>query len=196
MRRRLKRRGMSMFCPYCLGGIIFHDLGLQFCSPTVNTMMFQTDFKKFILNLDHYLSKDFVFFKSEEYSFPCAKLDDVTVHFTHYKTEEEAREAWRRRVERIDRDNMFVVCSERDGLTKDDILQLGRELKVRGLLVFTENSYPDIPYTLQITDAPVTSIQKRVSVLTGEIKAERLFDFVKWFNEANGGNYDISSYLK
>ena len=92
MRRGLKRQRISMFCPYCLGGIIFHDLGLQFCSPTVNTMMFQTDFKKFILNLDHYLSQDFVFFKSEEYSFPCAKLDDVTVHFTHYKTEEEARE--------------------------------------------------------------------------------------------------------
>ena len=92
--------------------------------------------------------------------------------------------------------NMFVMCSERDGLTKDDILQLGRELKVRGLLVFTENPYPDIPYTLQITDGPVTSMQSTVSHLTGERKCERLFDFVKWFNEANGGDYDISPYMK
>ena len=196
MRRGLKNKGMSLFCPYCMGGTLFHDLGLQFCSPTINLMMYQTDFKKFILHLDDYLKQEFVFFKHPDYAFPCAKLGDVTVHFTHYKSEQDAVETWRRRCKRIDRNNMFVMCSERDGLTKDDILQLGRELKVRGLLVFTENPYPDIPYTLQITDGPVTSMQSTVSHLTGERKCERLFDFVKWFNEANGGDYDISPYMK
>ena len=55
MRRGLKNHGMSLFCPYCMGGTLFHDLGLQFCSPTINLMMYQTDFKKFILHLDNYL---------------------------------------------------------------------------------------------------------------------------------------------
>jgi len=155
-------------------------------------MMFQTDFVKFVLNLDHYLNSQFQFFKSDEYDFPCAKLDDITIHFTHYKSETEALEAWNRRKERIDKTNMFVVCSERDGITKADIVRLGSELRVRGLLVFTENSYPDIPYALQITDGNVSSILERTSMLTGEEKFEKIFDFVEWFNHSNGGNYDIS----
>lgn len=197
MRRSLINKTPTFLCPNCIGGILFHDLGLQFRSPTVNLMMYQTDFAKFVLDLDHYLSEKLVFFNHKEYSFPCAHLDDITIHFTHYQNEEEFVRAWTERSLRIDRHNLFVFIEERDGLTRDDIASLGN-IKARGLVVFTANSYPDIPYTLQIKkyadDGEVGNILAK-SYWNDSHEYEKYFDFVKWFNEADG-SLDISAFLK
>lgn len=39
----------------CNGGIIYHDLGLKFLSPTINLFFYPQDYLKFIMNLDHYV---------------------------------------------------------------------------------------------------------------------------------------------
>lgn len=198
MRKQLKNRSISFLCPNCIGGILFHDLGLKFLSPTVNLMMFQTDFVKWVLNLDRYNTQKLNFFNHPEYSFPCAHLGDLTIHFTHYKTEMQAKEKWEERVERINKNNMFIFAEERDGLTYENILALGK-LSVKGIVVFTAHDYPDIPYALYIPkyqkEGEVGNILKK-SYVTGKHEYEKIFDFVKWFNEANGGNYDISNFVK
>ena len=199
MRREIKNTSASFLCPNCIGGHIFHDMGAQFRSPTVNTMMYQGDFVKFVRNLDHYLSQELCFFPHPEFHFPCAHLDDITIHFTHYTSVEQAVEKWTDRTARLDRDNLFVFLSERDGLTEEDIRSLG-QLPVRGLLVFTANAYPDLPYTLQIPkyekDGEVGNILA-MSFLDGLREYERYFDFVKWFNEAHGENgLDVSPYKR
>lgn len=199
MRREIKNTSASFLCPNCIGGHIFHDMGAQFRSPTVNTMMYQGDFVKFVRNLDHYLSQELCFFTHPEFHFPCAHLDDITVHFTHYTSVKQAVEKWTDRAARLDRDNLFVFLSERDGLTEEDIRSLA-QLPVRGLLVFTANAYPDLPYTLQIpkyeNDGEVGNILA-MSFLDGLREYERYFDFVKWFNEAHGENgLDVSPYKR
>lgn len=195
MRESLTNTTSTFLVPNCIGGILFHDLGLKFQSPTVNLMMYQTDFAKFVLNMDDYLSKQLSFFKHPEYSFPCAHLGDITLHFTHYHTEEEAEQKWIERSARINRDNMFVFLEERDGLTKETMLQLG-DIHARGLVIFTANDYPDIPYALQIkkylSDGEVGDILSK-SYLDDSREYEKYFDFVKWFNEANG-DFDISPF--
>lgn len=198
LRNCLTNKTPTFLCPNCIGGILFHELGLQFRSPTVNLMMYQTDFVNFVLDLDHYLAQELVFFKHSEYEFPCAHLGDLTLHFTHYHSETEAAEKWLERSGRIDRENLFVFLMERDGLTREDILRLGA-LRVRGLVVFTANAYPDIPYALQIpkyrSDQEVGNVLAK-TYWNGRHEYEQYFDFVKWFNEANGGNYDISPFAK
>lgn len=198
MRKQLHNTAPTFLCPNCIGGILFHDLGIQFQSPTVNLMMKQRDFLKFVLNLDHYLAQELVFFQHPEYTFPCAHLGDLLLHFTHYHSQAEATEKWLERSRRIDRDNLFVFLMERDGLTQKDILRLG-ELRVRGLVVFTANAYPEIPYALQIpkyaSDHEVGNVLAK-TYWNGRREYEQYFDFVKWFNEANGGNYDISAFTK
>lgn len=198
LRSALTNKTPTFLCPNCIGGILFHELGLQFRSPTVNLMMHQTEFVKFVLEQDHYLAQELVFFQHPEYAFPCAHLGDITLHFTHYHSEAEAAEKWRERARRIDRDNLFVFLMERDGLTREDILRLGA-LRVRGLVVFTANAYPEIPYALQIpkyaSDHEVGNVLAK-TYWNGRHEYERYFDFVKWFNEANGGNYDISAFAK
>lgn len=199
MREALTNTTPTFLCPNCIGGLLFHDLGIQFQSPTVNLMMLQTDFAKFILNPDDYLTQELVFFKHPEHDFPCAYLKDITVHFTHYHTEEEAAQKWKERSARIKRDNLFVFLEERDGLTREDIVQLG-SIHARGLVVFTANAYPDIPYALQIpkyaSDGEVGNILAK-SYWDDSREYEKYFDFVKWFNEAGTeSNFDISPYIK
>lgn len=198
MRKSLTNSTPSFLCPNCIGGILFHDLGLQFRSPTVNTMMTQTDFVKFACRLDHYLSLEPEFFKKPGYDCPCARLDDITVHFTHYVSAEEAVQKWNERKQRIDRDNLFLFAMERDGLTREDILQLG-QVPCRGLVVFTANDYPDIPYALQIprysAGGEVGNVLEK-SWLDESRLYEHFFDFTRWFNEADGNSFFAEAYRR
>lgn len=202
MRNRLINKEVTFLCPNCIGGILFHDLGLKFLSPTVNLMMLQDEFVDFILNLDDYLKGDFVFYKHKEYSCPCAYLKaeglkDIRIHFTHYKDEKTAIEKWNERVKRINKDNIFVFLTERDGIKEEKIKSL-KKLNVKGLVVFTANDYPDIPYALQIKkyqkDGEVGNILKK-SYFNDSREYERYFDFVKWFNESSGEDYNIRDYV-
>ena len=201
MRKRLKNGTPSFLCPNCIGGILFHDLGLRFQSPTVNLMITQKDFVKFVLNMDAYLAGEFEFFEHESYTCPCAYLtggglEKIAIHFTHYHSPEEAVNKWKERAKRIDRDNLFVFLQERDGLTKDEIQALA-SVQLKGLVVFTAHNYEDIPYALQIPEyepaGEVGNILEK-SWLNGTRKYEKHFDFVSWFNEANGVAQDVFRY--
>ena len=108
MRKRLHNTNITFLCPNCIGGILFHDLGLKFMSPTVNLMMTQPDFVKFVLNINDYLKQEFQFYNHPEYNCPCAYLGDISVHFTHYKSNEEALTKWKDRVTRIQKEK--YVC--------------------------------------------------------------------------------------
>lgn len=198
MRKRLKCSAITFLCPDCIGGLLFHDLGLKFMSPTVNLMMIQTDFFKFVMNLDYYLSCELEFYKHDLYDFPCAHLGDINLHFTHYRTCEEAEYKWEQRKRRIQKNNIYIFLEERDGLKKEQIQAL-RSLKVKGIVVFTAKEYLDIPYTVYIqkykNDGKIGNILKR-SFLTDSREYERYFDFIKWFNEANGDDYDVTPYIR
>ena len=198
MRRALKNTDMTFLVPSCMGGELFHDLGLRFRSPTINLMMYQTDFVKFVTHFDEYMAKPFEFFDHPDYNFPCARLGDVTVHFTHYHSREEAEAKWRERALRIDPENTFIYCSDRDGITEEEVRSLAG-LKVRGIVFFSAHDYKDIPYCLYIPKfakaGKVSGIQD-VHYPDCHRSYEEYFDFVKWFNEANGGDYNVAPYSR
>ena len=96
-----KNADFSIISNHCMGGIISHDLGLEFKSPTVNLKILPDDFIKFVENLEHYL-----FLPIEEkfetgISYPIGLLGDVTLYFVHYSSFEEAVKCWNRRKERV-----------------------------------------------------------------------------------------------
>lgn len=196
MRKRLANTTPTLIVPSCLGGTLFHDLGLQFRSPTINLMLFQTDFVKFVTCFDEYFSKEFEFYDDPEYDCPCAKLGDIAIHFSHYDNPHEAVSKWNSRLQRVDKSNLSIWCSERDGITREEIESLV-SVKARGICVFTAHDYSDIPYCLQIPGdeqyGMVHDIQR--VYCPSELKEyEKYFDWVKWFNEADGAPYDISPY--
>lgn len=209
LRRKNMRKGVvndspTLLCPNCMGGHIFHDLGFQFKSPTVNLSLTQTDFVKFVLNLDDYLNGEINFIHNgQKLKYPRATISydggtPIIVNFTHYDNEKVALEKWNSRAKRIDKSNMFICLSERDGITKQEILSIGN-LDVKGILVFTSSDYSDIPYCLRVPKyieaGEVGNILKS-SWIDDHREYEEFFDFVKWFNEAEGKPYDVKRFSK
>ncbi len=107
-RRRLKNRNITIIASSCNGGVIYHDLGLPFLSPFINLWIMPDDFIKLMKNLEEYLSFDLVFMDMKEKMYPVARLNDIYLYFQHYKTEEEAKSLWEKRLKRINFDNLAV----------------------------------------------------------------------------------------
>ena len=56
-RKSLNNRDFSIICNNCVGGgVISHELGQRFNSPTVNLFMNHEDYIKFLTKLTHYTS--------------------------------------------------------------------------------------------------------------------------------------------
>lgn len=122
-RARFHNPGVSILSMNCTGGILYHDLGLQFCSPTVNMFMRAEDFTRFCENLEHYLSIDEMQECTDENvigdrQYPVAYLDDLTLFLVHYKSVLEAQEKWNERKKRIDFNNLVIINTDREGMTK------------------------------------------------------------------------------
>jgi len=179
-RRRNKNTDFSILCGNCLGGLISHKLDVPFLSPTVNIMMSQSDFYKMVLNLQDYLAHDFD--ELPPRSFPVGRLKDITVNFTHFKTFQDAVNTWKRRCARINYDNLWIIATDRDGITEQDIASL-QHIKCRGLLVFTAKKY-DYPYCFQLKQfekqGQIGDILQQT--IYGKRYFELYFDYVKWLN--------------
>lgn len=122
MRARLTNRDVSVISSNCTGGIISHDLGLMFRSPTVNLFFRAEDFIRFCENLEYYMSID----RLEECTdpsvtggaeYPVAFLGDIPLFLVHYSSVSEAERKWNGRKARTDRNNLVIIATDRDGMT-------------------------------------------------------------------------------
>ena len=126
MRTRLRNENPSIIANNCNGGVISHDLGLRFLSPTVNLYIPFPDYIRFLQRLEHYLTLPRNAMKpigggSLNEACPCGILEDVRLVFVHYSSFEEARDKWFERAARVDHSNLFIMLAQRDGCTEDDI---------------------------------------------------------------------------
>lgn len=110
---KLKNHTPSIICNTCVGGQIYNDLGLQFQSPTVNTLIKKNDFFRFVNDLESYLSSELAEVFEEGCSYPIGSLqhggETVRIHFPHDTSFEEAKRKWVRRAARVDFDNIYIL---------------------------------------------------------------------------------------
>ena len=111
-RYKLKNKGISIISCNCIGGVMYHDLGLPFLSPTINLYFDPKDFLRYVKNLRYYNSLELenVTLMND---YPQGRLDDVLIHFLHYKTFDEAKICWEKRKKRICYDNIFHYCPKK-----------------------------------------------------------------------------------
>jgi len=181
LRKKLKNDQFSILCSSCIGGIIYHRLGKQFLSPTINMWIKQKEFLVFVENLDEALEQELVFIETE-YDHPVAQIETkggtVNLYFNHAKTEEEAEENWTRRKKRVNRDNVFIIMYDLGDITEEDILRLDR-IKCKNKVVLSQNKR-DIPYVVTIKPKNGTNYLDKDWV--GRRTFERKFDYVSWLN--------------
>lgn len=116
--RKLKENTPTIFAPNCWGGLTYHHLGLEFCSPLINMWETHEDYLRLLSDPEYYMSQELRF--KETYNgglcapYPIVMLGDVLIRMNHYKDFKEAAECWERRKRRIKWDNLIVMLWDED----------------------------------------------------------------------------------
>lgn len=106
----------------CIGGAMYHDLGLQFLSPTINLYFDHHCFIDYVRHLKEYSLKGKLVDSKEKEAkngapiafLICEGLPKIKIHFLHYNSFEEAKEKWETRSERINYNKIFLVIEAKD----------------------------------------------------------------------------------
>ena len=186
IKKDFKNAQFSVFSSNCVGCLMLHDIGVAFRSPFVNLYVDAKDYIKYLKDPQKYNQMEFQEIPSD-HPYPVGMLGDVTFHFVHYPSFEQAVAAFRRRVPRISYEDLFVIFSERDGCTYEDLQEFDR-LPYPNKVVFTHKPYSDIASAFYIegfeNDACLGSIIRWDKKLGRKIYDR--FDFVHWFQTMNG----------
>lgn len=188
-RRKLKNDNFTILCSNCVGGTLYHRLGKEFLSPTINLFMTNPDFAEFCLHLDWYLTQKICFIDTDK-PYPVgelrgdgAEIPTITIHFNHDSVNEEAEAKWERRKVRINRDNMYIMLYNTDGITLEQLRQL-EQVKCRNRVVLTSTPMPEIAWSYYIKPNmrykfPYAYLGKDVF---GVRHIEKKFDYVGFLN--------------
>lgn len=150
--KKLNNDDFSILCSNCIGGCIYHRLGKRFLSPTINMWFSQPEFIVFLLHLDEYLVLPLRFVETVEKT-PVAKigggledLPEITLHFNHAKSTKEAKEMWDSRKVRINKENLYIILYNLDGVTVSQLQQLDN-YPCNNKIVLTQIEMPDITWS-------------------------------------------------
>lgn len=180
--QRLTNHTMSVIASNCNGAFILHDLNEQFRSPFVNLYLEPADFVKYLQNMTAYNQMELGFISTDK-PYPVGKLADITLHFMHYHSEQEAREKWQERLKRLNLDNLFIMMTDRDGCTEQDLQNFDR-LPFENKVVFTHKPYPEICSSVYIKGFENQNQVGDLFEFSGwnGKKYYDQFDYIAWFN--------------
>lgn len=124
MRKRLINKDVTILANNCNAGFIYHDLGLQFKSPTINLFFYKDHFFTFLEHLDEYLAEEIRECEQPlhkpEIPYPVCNLGGskslpvIELHFNHYHSFQDAHDIWEKRKQRIVKDKIFAIFAFTD----------------------------------------------------------------------------------
>jgi len=102
----LKDERFVIICDNCWAGSVYQWLERPYNSPFISIGIYGDCYLKLLSNFDYYMNLPLEFITESQYdkreiTYPLALLDDVELHFTHYKTQEDAKTKWERRTARM-----------------------------------------------------------------------------------------------
>lgn len=172
---------------------MLHELGLRFNSPFVNLFIIPHDYIELISHPQYYFNQPLHFAEDPNVKYPVAYIDSVRIDFVHYKSSAEAERKWFDRIKRINWSDLFVIMTEQDGCTYEDLLCFDN-LPYDNKVVFTKQSYPDIKSSCI---APGYEDKEEVSMFMefeNRYSVHRrydFYDFVTWFNKTKPTICDV-----
>lgn len=153
---KIQKSRLSIICNNCVGGIIYHTLGLECKSPCKNLAIPNDSFLKLITNLQKYMSLELEFkrWKIDPHSqkeFPVMKLNDIEIWCNHDASVFEAKNNWDRRRKKINYENiMLIMYTEEDNIGEkflkstdyNKILFVSEKSRLKGENVFVLKLLP------------------------------------------------------
>lgn len=154
IRARMKRmwadmdgRPLSILSNNCLGGLVCHDLGLRFDTPTVNLCMPLPSFVLMMEHVDEALVAYVKEISDNSRPYPVGALQlatgNIELHFMHYQDFSSAVKTWRRRSARVDKGRLVIVAAE-NVRCDDSILSRFHSLPFRKILLTAEKRTVDL----------------------------------------------------
>lgn len=198
LRLRLKTSDITIICNNCNGGFIYHDLNLEFKSPTINMYFIHDHFFYFCENLEDYLKESLVLCENPtnqtNIDYPICNIGDgvklpkLELHFLHYKSFKEANDSWERRKKRIQFNKIFIIWTFFDK-TDESWLRRFDKIPQKNKIAFCERSFPHYKSAYYIKGYENTGlgVLSRFDGLSGHRIYDN-FDFVNWFNSSLDDN--------
>ena len=130
---KLKNANVTILSNYCLGGILYKELGLKVLSPTIDMFCAGKDYLKFLENYQVYLNIEMQEYYSEEYIdgtlgyeafLPKGSLKDVIWKFNHETYSENAIVRWNEKRKRVNFNNiaaLMIIQSDQDAYAFEEI---------------------------------------------------------------------------
>ena len=186
-RLHLKNKSFTLFSNDCWGAEVYKYFGLPFNTPFIGLMLSAPCYLKLLANPKYYLSQPLCFQEQSFYAdidklrldwkhyVPIATIGgDVEIQFLHYHSEEEAREKWARRVERINWDNIFLKFDGSKGWATPTLVQEFDQLPYPKLTLLREPQ-------MEITSAVVVP-RYTVDGMQQFERSRPYLDLVGWLN--------------
>lgn len=156
-RKKLKSQEWTIISNNCWGGFVYQSYGLPYLSPTVGCFFMAEDYLRFVSDLRKWAARPLLFLKPGQSSYakvfetwdkfgtyPIGVLFDgnsrVEIHFLHYRTEEEAREHWETRTERICWDKILYKFNDQNLCTEEHIRRF-LSLPLKNKICFSVRDY-------------------------------------------------------
>lgn len=143
----------SIVANNCLGSRISQDLGYKYNSPFVGLFIPYPDYITLLKNLNEVKNATMTFRDGGNYPIGMLHLREreITVHFLHYHSEEEAADKWQRRIARMDMDKLAIIGMEADGCTRQDIADF-LHLPYKKKIFLSKDSYGLEDSNLHVVD--------------------------------------------
>lgn len=185
-RKRLRNTNFTIISPNCYAGLMYHRLGLQFLSPTINLYFpFRKQYLKFVSNIKYYLEQDLVFEFDNNLNCPIGYIEDIQIVFNHYKSIEHAKNSWDSRKTRVNYDNLYIIFDDIDDIEYNDLVEFNK-VNCKGKVIFTSKEYKNLENTVVLSTYKgkdrMEHYLMQKSKYTGKNPADKDFDFVAWLN--------------
>lgn len=146
-KQQFKNKEISIISQQCIGGVIYHDMGMRFLSPTINLYLEAKDFIEMVENLEEYMKLPLEMKIENERI--VGKLGKLRVIFRHYDDIQTAKSKWEERKERILWDKIFIIATDRDGFD-DECFERFKKIKYPKALVTRNPKWKDQEFCIYL----------------------------------------------
>ena len=143
-RSRIKNnKDLTIICNNCLGGVLYHNFGMRFCSPFVNLMIPTSHYIELLVKINKIADYEIIDITPAGNKYPIGLLNyKWELHFMHYKTYDEAYRKWKERCQRIDFESLYVVLVETHSARYSDLYAFDK-LCIKNKIMLTSKPYPE-----------------------------------------------------
>lgn len=183
----IRNREVTIISNNCWGGFMYQSCSLPYNSPFIGLCMYAPEYIALLRNLKANLNQPLHFIKHDDSKYKdivspqyiIGVLGDtgIEIVFMHYHFEEEILETWKRRLKRINWDNMIVKFSDTD-LCSDDLVEEFDKMPFEHKVCFTAKKYPNCKSVI-----PMAEYKNDKHVIYEWAYSYRYFNFVKEVNK-------------